>query len=103
MNWIKPLVRTLAWAALPVKIIDKGLDHAKSELKEEIKHYEVRLKLLTIIGSSFLFFLLFASVLSAFLIGNWVGSLTNGFAVVTGIYFLVFLSLIFVYKNDLLH
>ncbi len=99
MSWIGPIIKGLAWATVPVKIIDKGLDHAKNEIKEEISHYEEKLKIMVLLGSGLLLTIIFLSITIALLLGIWINSITGGFAIIAGIFLLVFVSLLVTYKE----
>lgn len=104
MSWIRPIVKALAWTTVPVKIIDKGLVYAKSEMREEINSYGNRLKLISLIGAILLLFVLFGSMAAALLISTWLGAnYLAGFSIVAGIYLVVLVILILVYKKKLLN
>ncbi|MEQ8244484.1 phage holin family protein [Fulvivirga sp.] len=101
MNWIKPIIKGLAMAAVPVKLLDKGIDHAKHEFREEIGHYGVKLKMMVLLGSAFMIMLIFLSVTLALVLGQWIGSLAGGFAIIAGTFLMVFFSLLMAYKDQL--
>lgn len=101
MSWIRPIVRGLAMTVLPVTLLDKGIDHAKSELRNEIASYEVKLKAMVLLGTVFLLMLTFLSIAIALILGHWLGSDFAGFAIVSGVYLTVFFLLLVAYKDKL--
>ena len=101
MNWIKPIVKGLAWATVPFKIINIGLDHAKNEIQVEIRHYESKVKILVLIGISLLLAICFGSIALGFLISAWCNSISIGFSVVAGFYFSLFLFFAIYHRKEL--
>lgn len=101
MSWIKPLIKGLAMAAVPAKLLDKGIDHAKNEFREEIAHYGAKIKILVLLGSAFIIMLIFFSIALALMLGQWIGSTAGGFAIIAGVFLMVFFSLLMAYKDQL--
>ncbi len=75
------------------------LAHYKLDLfKKFMKGIFVFAKLL-IVGSIFLFFTAFLSFAFAILIGRSIGSLSAGFFIISGVYFIVFIVLLIFWKK----
>lgn len=71
--------------------VESMLEYYKLDAFKKITKVTSLLVKLLVIGSIFLFFLGFISVGTALLIGNAIGSLTGGFFIVGGIYFIAFI------------
>lgn len=66
--------------------------------KKFMKGFSLLSKLL-IVGSIFMFFLGFISVGFSLWIGNAIGSLTGGFFIIGGVYFIIFIVLLVLWKK----
>ncbi|MEM9856020.1 MAG: phage holin family protein [Bacteroidota bacterium] len=102
MDINKPLVKTLAWVAVPFKVIDKGIDNAKNGIKEEIHHFEAKYKVMALIGACFLLFVMFFSITLGLLLSAWLENYIAGFSILTGLYFILAVTLLIVYKQKIL-
>ena len=57
---------------------------------------------ITIVGMLLaFFFLLFLATTLALIIGNWIHSLTGGFAIITFIYLILFLAIVVIYRQKI--
>lgn len=66
--------------------------------KKFMKGFSLLTKLL-IVGSIFMFFLGFISVGFSLWIGSAIGSLSGGFFIIGGVYFIIFIILFFIWKK----
>jgi uncharacterized membrane protein YqjE len=95
MGWSDTLIKTLAIAVTPVKLVDKGIDYAKQEVKDEIE----KVKILGAMAIMLFMFLIFVSISIALLINYFSDNYYLGFLVMSAVYLLISIILFMVFKK----
>jgi uncharacterized membrane protein YqjE len=95
MSWSDTLIKTIAIAVTPVKLVDKGIDYAKKEVKEETK----KIMILAAMALMLFMFLVFVSVSIALVINYFSENNFLGFLIITATYLLISVILFLVYKK----
>ena len=93
MSWSDTLIKTLAIAITPVKVVDKGIEYTKQEVKNAVE----KVKILGILVFLLLIFTVFFSVSIALLINYFSDSIFLGFIIISAAYFLTGIILVVLY------
>lgn len=101
MGWASGVVKTMAMAITPAKLVSKGVERVKREVKEEVNDFADKVKIMIVLGVVILIGLLFLSITLALVINHFANNDILGFGILAGVYLVVFVLLFFNYKSRL--
>lgn len=93
-------LKTAAVIISPVRYVEKGVEHAKDNLKDDVEVIIASVMKLTIFLVIIFFVLLFLNFLVAAVLNDAFESNYIGYAFLTGFYIIIFLILLFMRKLD---